>query len=78
MNGKKGDHPLTDILIHNLRTYSPKADSLVKEIVNLGGRRELERTFDLMVPPPISIFERRLQEMRDGLWKEAKARGWEP
>ncbi|HWC15686.1 MAG TPA: hypothetical protein VG498_01670 [Terriglobales bacterium] len=77
MNGKKGDHPLTDILLHNLPTYSDRADSLVKEIVQLGGRRELERTFDLMVPPPIDAFEAALLELRDRLRREAKERGWE-
>jgi hypothetical protein len=77
MNGKKGDHPLTDILLHNVSVYSPTADSLIKEIVKLGGREELERNFDLLVPPATSVFEAHLQQLRDRLWVEAKARGWE-
>jgi hypothetical protein len=78
MNGKKGDHPLTDILIHNLPTYSSKADSFIREIVKLGGREELERNFDLMVPPrPIAPLEERLQEFRDRLYRDAKEQGWE-
>ncbi len=28
-NGKPGDHPLTDIIIHGLPVYSRKADALV-------------------------------------------------
>ena len=77
MNGKKRDHPLTDILLYKMRTYSEKADSLIEEIVQLGGRGELERTFDLMVPPPIEHFEAALQELRDRLRRQAKERGWE-
>ena len=78
MNGKKGDQPITDILLHNLPTYSPKADALIKEIVQLGGRAELESTFDLMVPPrPIAPFEQKLQKFRDRLYRDAKQRGWD-
>jgi hypothetical protein len=41
-NGKPGDHPLPDITIHNQRVYSERADGLIREIVRLGGRREIE------------------------------------
>ena len=43
-NGKPGDHPLTDILNHELEVYSAHADKLVREIGNLADentRREL-------------------------------------
>ena len=63
--------------MHNIPTYSDKADSLIKEIVQLGGKDELERTFDLMVPPPIDGFEAALQELRNRLRREAKEQGWE-
>ena len=76
-NGKKGDHPLTDIVYWKIRAFSEKADSLILEIVNLGGKAELERTFDLFKPPPIEEFENALQSFRDGLYREAKERGWE-
>lgn len=36
-NGKPGDHPLTDILVHGRRVYSEAADALVREIASLGG-----------------------------------------
>ena len=41
-NGKPGDHPLTDILIHKLEVYGLEADELIRRIDSLGGRRELE------------------------------------
>jgi hypothetical protein len=75
-NGKKGDHPLTDILNWKTRRYSEKADTLIAEIVNLGGKAELERTFDLFNPPAIEEFERSLLSIRDRLHREAKERGW--
>jgi hypothetical protein len=76
-NGKQGDHPITDIVSWKIPRFSPKADALIAEIVQLGGQSELERTFDLFQPPPIDTFESALQQMRDLLWKDAKERGWE-
>ena len=77
MNGKHSDHPLTDILVHNLSVFSPIADALIREIVTLGGEKELETKFNLFKPPPSNVFEKELKEMRDRLKKEAKKRGWE-
>jgi len=77
MNGNKGDHPLTDILHWKTLRFSPIADALIVEIVNLGGRPELEKAFNLFSPPPLPAFEDALREMRDRLHEEAKARGWE-
>lgn len=76
-NGKQGDHPLTDILHWKIQRFSPKADQLIVEIVQLGGETELERSFNLFAPPPIPEFEVSLQQMRDRLYREAKERGWE-
>lgn len=47
-NGKKGDEPLLDITYWKIRRFSEKADTLIAEIVNLGGKAELERTFNLL------------------------------
>ncbi|PYV20945.1 MAG: hypothetical protein DMG24_21085 [Acidobacteria bacterium] len=77
MNGKKGDHPLTDILHWKTLRFSPAADALIAEIVRLGGQSELEKAFDLFSPPPLALFEDALRRMRNRLYKEAKERGWE-
>jgi len=31
-NGRPGDHPLTDITVHKILTYSRRADSLVRKL----------------------------------------------
>jgi len=31
-NGRPGDHPLTDITVHKILTYSRRADSLVRRL----------------------------------------------
>lgn len=41
-NGKPGDHPLTDILIHNLTVYGQEGDDLIRNIAELCSRRELD------------------------------------
>ena len=41
-NGKKGDHPLTDILTHGIIPYSKEINNLVVEIYNLGGKDFLD------------------------------------
>lgn len=76
-NGKPGDHPLTDILYHGRLTFSPAIDNLIREIVSLGGERELEAHFNLFSPPALDAFEAQLRAMRDRIKQEAKGRGWE-
>jgi hypothetical protein len=76
-NGKPGDHPITDIRSWKRRRFSEEIDRLITEIVQLGGRNELELTFNLFSPPPISEFRRSLAEIRDRLANEARERGWE-
>jgi hypothetical protein len=77
MNGKPGDHPITGIVKWKLPRFSPIADRLIAEIVQLGAEQELERTFNLFVPPPIHSFEASLKEMRDRVLADRKKSGWE-
>jgi hypothetical protein len=83
-NGKPGDHPYTDIVIHRRDVYSPNADALVREIDALGDektRRELADRllgeFNEYRNPDISVLERVLTEVRDRLKREAGDRGFE-
>jgi hypothetical protein len=77
MNGKPGDHPLTDILIHKRSAFSAEIDSLIVQIIDLGGEKELERSFHLLDPPPLPEFEKSLKEMHKRLLKDAKQGVWE-
>jgi len=83
-NGKSGDHPYTDIVVHGRRVYSPTADALVREIALLADertRRELADTlferYNEYAQPDVSQLERELTQLRDRLRREASARGWE-
>lgn len=88
VNGKPGDHPLTDILAYRLEVFGAVADALIREICDLGGHEQLERQFDLLSidprfqrldRPPLDVpqFEAELQRLRDDLRAEAVRRGWE-
>ena len=80
-NGKVGDHPLTDIVHHGRSVYSECADSLVREIVELGGRDEISdlliREFNVFGKPDVPKLERVLTEIRDRRLQDARDRGWE-
>jgi hypothetical protein len=87
-NGKPGDHPLTDIVVHRLDVFGAAADSLIRQIYELGGAAQLERRFDLLsidprfpIPeqPPLDLaqLESKLRQLRDDLRALAVQRGWE-
>ena len=42
VNGKPGDHPLTDILNHRIETYGSEADELIRKSGELSSPRELD------------------------------------
>ena len=80
-NGKPGDHPYTDIVLHGLSVYTPAIDALVREIANLGGRDEIS---DMLLlesneysRPDVAKLERVLTEIRDRRARDARERGWE-
>ena len=77
MNGKPGDHPLTDILNHKINLFSPAVSALMREIVAFGGKKELEEKIDWFSPPPLEVLEAKLKETRDRLREEAEDSGWE-
>jgi hypothetical protein len=89
-NGKPGDHPLTDIVVHGLEVFGDSADALIREILDLGGEAELVRRFDLLrldprfaavgTPPEdvdLEALARDLTSFRDELRSQRIDQGWE-
>jgi hypothetical protein len=83
-NGKVGDHPYTDIMVHGREVYSARADALIREVAALADdrtRRELAdrlmREFNAYQNPDVGMLERILTEMRDRLQRESRDRGFE-
>ena len=83
-NGKPGDHPWTDIIIHQRRVYSATADQLVRDIAEIATDAEQRALADRLFSeyseffnPDVVRLERELTELRDRLRKRAQERGWE-
>ena len=78
-NGKHGDHPLTDILIHHAKVYGQAADDLIRKIAALSSRRELDQWWEREIgwtPEPSSVLAK-AQTYYAELLKRAKVSGWD-
>lgn len=77
MNGKPGDHPITDIIVHGQRVYGEPLDSQLRE---LGERMSYQRLCDRFqqhwstpadqLQPMVAVELARRRA-------DAKERGWE-
>ena len=89
-NAKPGDHWLTDLAHWNRPAFGEPVDSLLKEIVALGGERVLDRppwqeqlwTAWPLEPPggndaAIAALVEPFTQLRNSLRTEARERGWE-
>ena len=82
--GKPGDHPYTDIVVHRRDVYSPGVANLVRELAKLLDDKARRRLEDLLFfeysefnRPGVTKLEAVLTEMRDKALREARERGWE-
>jgi hypothetical protein len=81
VNGKPGDHPLTDILSYGIEVYGPEVDGLVRDVAALSDDRGLRELDDLLLghrsPGSAAVLRPRLERLRDDLRADARERGWE-
>lgn len=73
-NGKPGDHPYTDIVVHGRRVYSAAADALVREIAAIADGRTRRELVEMLLfrfneydGPDVALLERELTWLRDEL-----------
>jgi hypothetical protein len=82
-NGTYGDEPITDIVVHELRVYSPEIDGLILEVLRLSGTEEttsFRRTLPYpreVTPTELAALEERLRALVADLRATAHERGWE-
>ena len=83
-NGKPGDHPFTDIVIHGRDVYSERAASLVRQIAALVGEQERQQLADMLFhdyneysTPDVPRLEQVLTAMLAKAQKAARDRGYE-
>lgn len=78
-NGKLGDHPLTDILVHKAKVYGREADDLIRKIAELCNRSELDEWWEREIgwsPDRKSVISKARLRL-DELLERAKRSGWE-
>lgn len=78
-NGKPGDHPLTDILVHKRRVYGRRADDLIRKIAELSSQRELEEWWQREIgrSPDRQSVVRKAEFRLNELLEPARRSGWE-
>jgi hypothetical protein len=78
-NGKPGDHPLTDILVHKLSVYGSEADDLICRIAELCSPRELEDWWNREIgwSPDRKSIVSKARTRHNELLQRAKQSGWE-
>lgn len=79
MNGKSGDHPLTDILHHGAEVYGRAADELIRQIHALSSQRELNEWWECEIGwsgGPETALEK-ARAFHAHLVQRAKESGWE-
>jgi hypothetical protein len=62
-NGKPGDNPLTDVVLHDLPVFSRKIDGLIRNIARIEGTAKLYHRFDWFSLPEHEEFEKQLREI---------------
>ena len=78
-NGNPGDHPLTDILTHQLEVYGREADKLIRKIGELCSRRELDEWWEREIgwSKDRALALRKARLRCDELLRRAQGSGWE-
>jgi hypothetical protein len=79
MNGKPGDHPLTDLLVHRHEVYGREADELIGKIAALCSRRELDEWWEREIgwSKDAELVLLKARDRYAELLLRAKESGWE-
>ena len=83
-NGKIGDHPLTDILIHGRVVYSERATDLIRQVVAQADSSTKQELSERLIfeyndhsNPDVAELEAELEALLLKLQKDAQKRGFE-
>ena len=83
-NGKIGDHPFTDVVLHGRDIYSRRAAELIRAIsalANESTRHDLAdllmREYNDLLNPDVPRLERYLTELHATLLRQARDNGFE-
>jgi hypothetical protein len=74
-NGKPGDHPITDILVHRLHPFGGGIEEEIENIANEFGEKGMRKLDALVFSPAFKDAEARINEQRRIL-RDLLTDGW--
>ena len=77
MNGKHGDHPITDIIVHHLAVYGEPLDTELRELGQLMSYKSLCDWFEPHWMTPAAELGPLVAAKLEAMRRNAKDRGWE-
>ena len=77
MNGKHGDHPLTDSLFHKREVFGHDIDRMIARLSRLMTGEDLDKLVNWLQPPPKAQLRQILEDALKRKREEAVERGWE-
>ena len=77
MNGKPGDHPITDILDYRLSVFGESTDSRIRELARFMDYHRLCDWFDDLRGRENQDVASEVEKKLATVKKDAKERGWE-
>jgi len=77
MNGKPGDHPITDIVCHNLSVFGEPTDSHIRKLSKLMDHHRLCDWFERLPADKPEVVSRAVEQKLAAMTKHAEDSGWE-
>jgi hypothetical protein len=72
-NGKFGDHPVTDIVVHKRSVFSREIDNLIQRIASIEGVQKLDKRLNWFALPPKEELKKELSRILEELEKQEKS-----
>jgi hypothetical protein len=77
MNGKPGDHPITDLMVHHMRVYGEPLDTQLHQLGELMSYERLCEWFEQHWSTSAEQLQPLVAEKLEQLRRDARERGWE-
>ncbi len=76
-NGRPGDDPVMDIIVHGIGVFSPEIDEMIRQLNKLMDWRRLQEFIELVRRQPPDELRKSISDKLQSLRDEARTRGWE-
>jgi hypothetical protein len=77
MNGKPGDHPITDIMVHHIAVFGEPLDTQLRQLGELISYNRLCEWYQPYWTTPSDQLQPLVAAKLEELRREARERGWE-